>query len=154
MIYNKPAKELFGEIEIGNIKTDDKFIIWQKYDKFGRAYFGVSNFWNLDRNIEADTELSWLEWDGNEVQIDFTEPDLLESKYFEAVSILKSWKSQLEKYSDSKFCIIMSYDNGDLIDEEDREFSFTLRFWKEREGSVVIPSINDFSQPVIIDYCN
>ena len=44
MIYNKPAKELFGEIEIGNIKTDDKFIIWQKYDKFGRAYFGVSNF--------------------------------------------------------------------------------------------------------------
>lgn len=79
---------------------------------------------------------------------------MLESKYSEAVGILKSWKAQLEKFPDSKFCICMSYDNGDLMDDEDKEFSFTLRFWKERSESELITDINDFNQPVIMEYCN
>ena len=154
MIYNNQAKELFAEFNIDNIKADDKYPIWERTDNFGRAYYGVSDFRNMDNDISIDTDLSWLEWDGNEVNIDFSDPDLLELKYIEAVSILKSWKAQLKKYSDSKFCIIMSYDNGDLMAEEDREYSFTLRFWKERSDSVLISSTDDFAQPVIIQYCN
>lgn len=155
VIYNNQAKEIFGEIDIKNIEPNDKYLIWEKLDDFGRTYYGVSHFWNQDSHISDDTDLSWLEWDGNEVYIDFTNPALLESKYADAVSILKSWKSQLEKYSDSKFRIILSYDNGDLLDEENGPYySFTLRFWKKRSESELITNIDDFVQPIIMEYCN
>lgn len=95
-----------------------------------------------------------LEWDNSEVTVSFSEPELYESKYREAVGILKSRKAQFEQYPDSKFRIILSFDNGDLMDGEDRVYSFTLRFWKERSESDLITDINDFNQPIIMEYCN
>ena len=153
MQYNNQAKEMFSKIDISGVKADDRYPIFERTDNSGRKYYGVSHFWGMDDNISADTELSWLEWDGNEVNVSFSDPNQLNEKYIESVGILKGWKEQLKKYSDSKFSIIMSYDNGDLQDEE-TEYSFTLRFWKERSETEVISSINDFAQPVIIEYCN
>lgn len=39
------------------------------------------------------------------------------------------------------------------MDEEDGKYSFTLRFWKKRDNSELITEIDDFSQPVVIEYC-
>ena len=153
MQYNNQAEKLFSSIDISGVKADDKYPISEKSDDFGRKYYITSHFWGMDNDISAATELSWLERDGNEVNISFSELNQLKEKYLEAVGILKSWKKQLEKYSDSRFAIIISYDNGDLQDEE-KSYSFTMRFWKERSETEVITSINDFNQPVIIEYCN
>lgn len=154
MLFNDMAKVLFEKINLDNLTANDNYLIWERTDKFGRAYYGVSHFYTLENDISIDEELSWLEWDGNEVCISFSEFELLESKYREAISILNSWKAQLKKFSDSKFCIILSFDNGYLMDDEDRIFSFMLRFWKERSESELITDINDFNQPIIIEYCN
>lgn len=155
MIFNSQAKELFGEPDIFAFEENSEYPISRKYDRFGRDYYSVSHFWNMDENISEETDLSIMEWDGNDIHLSFTEKGALGSEFNRAIGIVKSWKKQLEKYSDSKFYIIMSYDNGDLLDEEDREYSFTLRFWKERSGSSLItPSVNEFEQPVIIEQCN
>ena len=153
MVFNNQAKENFSEINISYIKANDNYPIWEKYDDFGRSYYGVSHFWHVDPNVSSDTDLSWAEWDGNEVNISFENIDLLEQKYIEAIGIIKSWKIQLSKFTGSKFRICLSYDNGDLMDEEDRVYSFTLRFWKKRDNSELITEIDNFDQPVIIDYC-
>lgn len=153
MVFNNQAKEKFSEINISDIKPNDNFPIWKKYDDFGRAYYGVSHFWNMDERISADTDLSQLEWDGNEINICFDNIDLMKPKYIEAIGIIKSWKVQCAKYSDSIFRICMSYDDGNLMDEEEREYSFTLRFWKKRDNSELITEIDNFDQPVIIEYC-
>ncbi len=111
MVFNNQAKEKFSEINISDIKINDDYPIWKKHDDFGRAYYGISNFGNMDENISADTDLSLLEWDGNEINISFENIGLIEQKYVEAIGIIKSWKAQLKRFTDSKFRICLSYDN-------------------------------------------
>ena len=153
MVFNNKAKEIFPEINISDIKANDKYRIREKYNNSGRAYYGVSHFWYADPDVSSDTELSRAEWDGNEMCISFDNIDLFEQKYIEAIKIIKSWKIQLKKFTGSNFRICLSYDNGDMMDEEDREYSFTFRFWKKRDDSELITDIDNFDQPVIIDYC-
>lgn len=70
MILNMSAQKKFDCSIIDSIPLIQKYPIWKKKDPFGREYYGVSNFWGMDANIKEDSDLSWLEWDGNEINID------------------------------------------------------------------------------------
>ncbi len=74
---NELSKKEFDPALINEITPDTGYSIWTKKDPFGRAYFGVGNFCGMDRSINEDTDLSWLEWDGNEVNISNNDKMLL-----------------------------------------------------------------------------
>lgn len=145
---NPGAEREFDLALINDITPVDSFPIWKKEDPYGREYYGVANFCGLDRLIKVDTDLSWLEWDGNEIYLSGKDKDLL---FKRAVGIIKSWRSQLTcSYPDEHFAILASYDDGSLLAEEcEKESSFTLRFWKKRDGQGLDEN-TAFDQPVII----
>ncbi len=136
LILNESAKQLFDPSHIDEIPPVDEYPIWEKTDPYGRTYYGVSNFWGVDSNIEKDCDLSWLEWDGNEVNVDSDSRDDLLMLFQKTVGIMKSWKAQLTAdYPDERFVIFASFDDGsELIEGSDPYIGFTLRFWKIREG--------------------
>lgn len=146
--FNESAKREFDAALINEIAPDISYPIWIKKDPFGRAYFGVGNFCGMDRAIKEDTDLSWLEWDGNEVHVSGKEKELLFRK---TVGIMKDWKIQLvEKYPEDRFVIFASFDDGSaMVEECERDLSFTLRFWKKREGQGLDENTK-YDQPVIM----
>ena len=77
---NELSKKEFDLALIDDITPDTSYPIWTKKDPFGRAYYGVGNFCGMDRRIKEDTDLSWLEWDGNEVHISNSNKMLLLKK--------------------------------------------------------------------------
>ena len=144
MILNESAQKLFGELNTDVISPISGYDIERKTDPFGREYYSVVK--GCFR-IKEDSDLSWDEWDGNEVHIS---GKVHEKLYEETVGIMKSWKAQLNgNFPDEHFVIFASYDDGSLmVPECDRVGSFTLRFWKIREGQG--PDVNtEYSQPVI-----
>jgi len=152
MIFNKLAKNLFDCSSIDDISPDNIYNVWKKTDSYGRDYYGVTNFWNVDNNLKEDCELSWLEWDGNEVNIDNEICDDISSLFRKTVGIIKSWELQLKELCpEGQFAILASYDDGrDLIEESDPYFGFTLRFWKIREGHGPDIRIEEQNQPVMM----
>ena len=144
---NELSKKEFDPALINEITPDTGYSIWTKKDPFGRAYFGVGNFCGMDRSINEDTDLSWLEWDGNEVNISNNDKMLLFEK---TIGIMKGWINQLvESYPDDSFVVFASFDDGNaLVEECERNMSFTLRFWKKREGSGLDENM-EYNQPVI-----
>ena len=87
----------------------------------------------MNGSINEDTDLSWLEWDGNEVYISDNDKTVLFQK---AIGIIKGWIDQLvENYPDDRFVVFASFaDGSSMVEECEREMSFTLRFWKKRDG--------------------
>ncbi|MEN6594498.1 MAG: hypothetical protein ABFC31_06075 [Clostridiaceae bacterium] len=154
MILNERAIVLFGAISTEDAPVDDEYLIWQKTDAFGRTYYGVSDFWNLDQHIPESTDLSWLEWDGNEIRIDTPLKDNLVEVYLKTVGVIKSWRAQLEQnYPHERFVILASFDDGsELAEGSDFSLSFTLRFWKIREGFGPDENLTS-SQPIIMEIC-
>ena len=136
MVLNNSAKLLFDPSLVDEIPTVDEYPIWKKTDPYGRTYYGVSNFWGMDSNIEKDCDLSWLEWDGNEVNVDSSNSDDILMLFRKTVGIMKSWHDQLIKdFPSEHFVIFASFDDGSELDEEsDPLIGFTLRFWKIRKG--------------------
>ena len=147
IFLNESALKIFDRSVIDDIVPDDSYPVWKKEDPFGRVYYGVGNFCGLDRKIREDTDLSWLEWDGNEVHLSDKDKDLLFRK---AVGIIKGWADQLVKdYPEDRFVVFASFDDGSsLVEECEMIPSFTLRFWKKREGQGLDEN-TDFDQPVI-----
>ena len=96
---------------------------------------------------EFDTDLSWLEWDENEVYISNDDKMLLFKK---AIGIMKGWRDQLvDDYPDDRFVVFASFDDGSsMVEECEREMSFTLRFWKKRDGQGLDDNTK-YNQPVI-----
>ena len=136
MILNDSAKQLFDPSLIDEIPPVDEYPIWKKTDPYGRIYYGVSNFWGMDFNIEKDCDLLWLEWDGNEVHVDSSNSDDILMLFRKTVGIMKSWYAQLIKnFPNEHFVIFASFDDGsELVEGSDPLIGFTLRFWKIREG--------------------
>lgn len=144
---NELSKKEFDTALIDETAPDTGYPIWTKTDSFGRAYFGVGNFCGLDKSIHEDTDLSWLEWDGNEVYISNDDKMLLFKK---AIGIMKGWRDQLvEDYPDDRFVVFASFDDGSAMAAEcERTMSFTLRFWKKRDGQGLDDNMK-YNQPVI-----
>ena len=152
MIINELAKNLFDCSSIDDISPDNKYNVWGKTDSYGRDYYGVANFWNADNNIKEDCDLSWLEWDGNEVNVDNEVSEDTSILFRKTVGIIKSWELQLKELCpEGQFAILATYDDGsDLIEESDPYFGFTLRFWKIREGQGPDIKIEEYNEPVMI----
>lgn len=144
MIFNESAQELFGELNTDGISPITGYDIERETDQFGRVYYSVPG--GCFR-IKEDSDLSWDEWDGNEVYVSCGDLTVM---YEKTVGIMKSWKDQMkEKFPDEHFVIFASYDDGSQMAPELKPVgSFTLRFWKIREGQGL--DVNtDFAQPVI-----
>lgn len=165
MKLNHSMKCLFEKYKIDSldkIPQNSAYPVWARKDKNGRTYWGISHFWNLDKDEDfiADRDLSQLEWDGNELYLDAENDRDVQDILKSAVGILKFWKYELEtKYPKTSFCLFASYDNGDMqiLDEGDSPaMSVTLRFWADRGSDNVInlSAFDDWEQPAIIEYCN
>lgn len=154
MILNESATVIFGAIPTEDAPPDNVYPIWQKTDAFGRTYYGVSDFWSLEQSISEDADLSWLEWDGNEIRIDTPRKENIAEIYLKAVGIIKSWRAQLKRnYPRERFVILASYDDGsELTEASDFSISFTIRFWKIREGFGPDEHLTS-SQPTIMEIC-
>jgi len=142
------------------IPEDSSYPIWCKTDTAGRAYWGVSSFCGLDRHpIKAGQELSYLEWDGNEVYLSADTNAQTARILRQAIGILKFWRKEVEtKYPETAFYLLASYDNGDLLEAEGGESptrSITLRFWADRGNDKVIclDGFDDRAQPLLFEYC-
>lgn len=148
---NSLAQKEFGHIAIEDVAPDDGYPIWKKKDPFGRDYFGVGNFCGIEEPINEEADLSWLEWDGNEVYIENDDKEILFKK---AVGIIKGWRKQLiEDFPEDGFVVFASFDDGSgLTDECEKIPAFILRFWKRREGQGLDENA-EFEEPVI-RWCN
>ncbi len=151
MILNDSAKQLFDPSLIDEIPPVDEYPIWEKTDPYGRTYYGVSNFYGLDLNIEKDCDLSWLEWDGNEVYLGSSNRNDIMMLFRKAVGIMKSWQAQLTKDFPNERFVIFTYYNNDVEYSEDSDLgiAFTMRFWKIREGQGFINENTDSEQPLL-----
>lgn len=106
-----------GITHIDQIPQNSTHPVWVKKDKAGRPYWGVSHFWNLDKDmiIASKHDLSQLEWDGNEVYFGAADEEEVRSILKTAIGILSFWKTELEtKYPETPFYLIATYDNGDM----------------------------------------
>lgn len=152
MIFNEPAKNLFDCSSIDDISPDNEYNVWGKTDSYGRDYYGVANFWNADNSIKEKCDLSWLEWDGNEVNVDNEVSEDTSILFRKTVGIIKSWEFQLKELCpEGRFAILASYDDGSaLIEESEPYFGFTLRFWKIREGQGPNIRVEEYDEPAMI----
>ena len=147
VIFNESARALFDTSAVDGILPLNEYPIWSKRDPFGRVYYGVSHFWGMDNDIDENTDLSWLEWDGNEIHID---GDDMMSVFSKTVGIAKAWAEQTEReFAGERFVIFAAFDDGsELIEGPEPYYGFTMRFWKLREGQGMNENI-DSDQPLI-----
>ena len=73
MKLNQAMQQLFRQY---SLNPDDSFPvcseypIWCKTDAAGRPYWGTGTFCGMDRKrLQPNANLSYLEWDGNEVNL-------------------------------------------------------------------------------------
>lgn len=152
MLTNSSMKKILEDVSIDAIKCQEPYTIWKKFNQNGQPYWGVGEFYGLDMAAK-DSDLTELEWNGNEVNVDDFD-DILSGVVY-GIGIILSWKTQLERdYTDTVFDILLSVDVGD----EDVSPSVTLRFWAVREAKhYVCPSLSEiqkFSQPVLMIQAN
>ena len=151
MILNESAKLLFDSYLIDEIPPVDEYPIWKKTDPFGRMYYGVSDFNGLDSNIEKDSDLSWLEWAGNDVYLGSPDRNDIMMLFRKAVGIMKSWQTQLIKDFPNERFVIFAYFNDDVeySENSDLGIAFTMRFWKIREGQGFVNESTESDLPVL-----
>ncbi|MBR2731298.1 MAG: hypothetical protein IKD72_04850 [Clostridia bacterium] len=150
--FNKSAQQAFDVAAVDTIPPDDAYPVRKKTDPYGREYYGVSHFWHTDEQIDPARDLSWMEWDGNEINVTNEISGDAGCLFRKTVGILKGWQAQMEReFPDAQFALLASYDDGsDLIEESDPFFGFTLRFWKIRAGQGPEIDVDRFDQPVMM----
>lgn len=159
---NKSMAAFLKDIDIGIIKPDYSYPIWEKKDKAGRPYWGVSHFFNIDRHgISREEDLSILEWDGNEVNLETHSEAGVQDILKGTIAIIKAWKEVLESdYGNVPFYILASYcDNREELESGEASDFFaitTFRFWAPR-GQDTATDLSDFEEwkePAILIECN
>ena len=163
MQSNKAMKLLLQQhkINVDDVPAQNTFPIWKKRDLAGRPYWGVSDFWHLDQNgVSASEDLSRLEWDGNEVNLDAYAEDQIQGILRESIGIIKAWMLQLEhEEPDIPFLILASFDDGaELVNKKEFPsgcYSITFRFWALRGRNTVVnlASFEDWEQPALLADC-
>ena len=164
MRLNKKMNTLLRElgIDIDNISPEYDYPIWQKFDQAGRPYWGVSHFWNIDkRGVSGEQDLSQLDWDGNEMNLDAKSKAEIPKIFEKMIGIIKAWKEKLENnYPNTQLYIFASYDNGDELEDNedfpDGWYSLTFRFYSPRGGNTVVnlESFDEWEQPALMAVCN
>lgn len=133
--------------------------IWTKTDPSGRPYWGTGSFCGMDRQpIQPDANLSYLEWDGNEVHLSADEVEDTGALLLQMMGILACWQKEMaEKHPAIPFYIVASYDDGKgMADTEDGMPSVTMRFWADRGDLTVaeVENLERYAQPVLVVHCN
>ena len=164
MRCNQTMKLLLKEQDIDPVLVApvNQYPIWQKRDRVGRPYWGVSHFWSMDSaGVDGERKLAQLEWDGNEVYLDAHTSAEIPKILQNAIGILKSWKRTLEQdYPAIPFLMLATFDNGkELVNSGDYPegfFSITFRFWAPRNDEPVLnlERFDDWEQPAIVVCCN
>lgn len=160
---NAAMRKLLAEqkIVIDEIPEKADFPIWMKRDAAGRPYWGAGHFWNMDKGgVDAERDLSQLEWDGNEVHLDAYSEAEIPRMLRDMIGILKSWQRQMERdWPDTPFCLLGSYDDGaELVNNDDsteRFFTVTFRFWapRGRNSVVYLGAFDEWRQPALLGFC-
>lgn len=164
MICNLKMAKILNQIDQNNLSTKKVLPIWVKKNNMGEVFWGVDNFCGCIGKKPTSLQgknLTDLEWDGNEININRWEDDKINASSIiidvigEALSIVKGWKIQLEKeYTDTCFDIILSLDEGD----EDVPPSATVRFYAVRDSyhyiSLDFNFLEECNQPVLIEQVN
>lgn len=155
MVCNIRMEQLLSDCSMDNLSPDFSMQIWKKITDNGQPYWGTGNFCGLSAPSALETEgsLCWLEWDGNEVNLGFSED--ITGLLKRGLSILKGWKLQLEQEeADTAFDLLLSVDLAE-VPEIDVLPSVTLRFWAVRDDTHCIDPTADalepFDQPVLIE---
>ena len=145
---------IIGGIELDAVVSRKGYQIWKKLSSDGCSFWGVGDFCGLhDSEARKEQDLVSLEWEGNEIYVDYSS-DVI-SLVIYALGVAKSWKEQMEsEYNSVPFDIILSVDDGSEVGSP----SVTLRFWAVRNGEhYVTPSIDElerFKQPVLMECVN
>ncbi len=128
--------------------------IHKRQNEAGAPYWCVSDFCGMDAAVpSADTDLTELEWNGNEFMLDMSDsiPDLLNA----GLLLLIRWKEQMEReFPETPFDIVLSVDEG----EDGVPPSVTLRFYAVRDGVHYVEptqeSMDGFAQPILLETVN
>ena len=163
MRLNRRMEQLFRQYAMdpaGEYPNTPAYPIWRKTDASGRPYWGTGSFCGMDRcPIQPETNLSWLEWDGNEVYLSATDGCTIPMLLSQMMSILNNWRKEMgERYPDTSFYLTASCDDGldAICDEDDPPIpSVTLRFWADRGAPppADTENIEHYAQPVVMVYC-
>lgn len=163
MQLNHSMQQLFHQHSLSSNDSFQSILhhpVWSKTDASGRPYWGTGSFCGLDhRGVSPDTNLSYLEWDGNEVRLSAETVGETAALLRQMLGILAFWQQEMtSKYPLTSFFIMASYDDGSgLLDDEDDQAipSVTLRFWADR-GDDTVAEVNDldrYAQPVLLMHC-
>ncbi len=105
--------------------------------------------------VSGTTNLSWLEWDHNEVYLSLRETGSVAALLKHMLGILRFWEDEMKQNApDVSFCMMASYDYGEPDEEDGVEPSVTLRFWADRGDPSVADTENPerYAQPVLVHY--
>jgi len=105
--------------------------------------------------VSGTTNLSWLEWDHNEVYLSLQEAGSIDALLKCMLGILRFWETEMKRNApDVSFCMMASYDYGEPDEEDGVEPSVTLRFWADRGDPSVADTENleHYAQPVLVQY--
>lgn len=166
MDFNRKMEALLKQISLNDLPSVVSLPIWEKKNNIGESYWGVSNFCGCVGKKPTcihGKNLSDLEWDGNEININRWEvkEDIKDTTYIildvlsEALTLVLDWTLQLEKgYANINFDIVLNVDEGN----EDILPSVTVRFYAVRDYYHYISSdfknLESISQPILIQQVN
>lgn len=163
MKFNQAMQQLFQQYSLNpgdSFPECSDYPIWRKTDAAGRPYWGTGSFCGMERKcVPPDANLSYLEWDGNEVHLSGETMGDTAALLRQMMGILAFWERELtDKYPDTAFWLMASYDDGhDLVDVEDDQPipTITLRFWTDRGDTSVadVENLDRYAQPVMVVYC-
>ena len=163
MKLNQAMQQLFQQYSLNpgdSCPECSEYPIWRKTDAAGRPYWGTGSFCGMDRkHVQPDVNLSYLEWDGNEVYLSGETMGDTAALLRQMMGILAYWQRVLAaQYPDTSFFLMASYDDGqDLVYEEDDLPipSVTLRFWADRGDTSVadVENLERYAQPVMVVDC-
>ena len=167
MHMSKSMKELLDYYSITDLEKASRiparvrrYHIWKKYNAEAEPWWGVLNFCGIDGDgVSTDRHLGWLEWDGNEVYLDFSVNTKVPTLLKRAAGIMKYWKKQLERdYPEIPFIIFASYgDNLEFLEDDDEEsYYVNMRFFALRNGDRLLDfdGMENNAQPVMWYCCN
>ena len=148
-------KKIIDLIPKSEVLKSIDFPIWRAENLIGQPFWGVDTFCGIDiKNINAETNLTDLEWDGNEIY--FCDAENIVELVKQGLVVVYSWKMQMEQeYPLTSFDIILSLDVGD----DDISPSINMRFWAVRDDyHYLIPCINELDkfkiEPILMEQVN
>lgn len=161
MKLNKQMEQLFYQHSLDPYAAYPPctaYPIWAKTDPSDRPYWGTGSFWGMDRQpIPPDANLSYLEWDGNEVHLSADRAGDTGALLLQMMGILAGWQKEMaEKHPTTPFYIVASYDDGKgMADTEEGIPSVTMRFWADRSDPTVaeVEHLERYAQPVLVVHC-